>query len=374
MKRFFLFLVAVMLYVAGVAFGKCELVSLHFYQADIKKMIETAENRWVLYHNTLLRIPLADHSEVRHVQYTSQNSGIIAGHIDRVLIDDEDRLIAISAEGGVSIFDRKEWIQTRRLYKPHSREQRVLGVLDAKIVNGVLLFVSVHGVHSVDLQRYEVQRLVEFKEVCSQVQITEDGRVYFLGRTLHGTYDNRTGRREIHEDSSQAHAASCPVHSEYRQLPLQYPDGETVVKSAHDSIYRSLQPEQLRGHHRNENWIVRYAVNDMCIDRNGTVYLATSTGVHVYVSPQVTFDVAPTSHAQITVYPNPATEQATVELQHEPDTDDRLSIVDLVGSVVHVTPLPQRTMSIDVSGLKGAYRVVVEGRRYRTSVPLMVVR
>lgn len=374
MKRFFLFLVAVMLYVAGVAFGSCPIVTRHYYLSDVKKIIETPEYRWVLYNTTLLRLPRVEDPEVQHVYYTSQNSGLVMGHVDRVLLDEKDRLIAISAEGGVSIYDQREWIQTRKLFKPRPREEYKYGILDAKIVNGTLLFVSVHGIHSVDLRRYEMQRLVEFKEVCTQVQITEEGRVYFLGWTLHGSYDSKTGRTDIHDDSSSAHVASCLIHAEQRQLPPQYPEGETVVKQVYDSIYRSLKPGELRNDLRYETGAIGYRATDMCIDRNGTLYVATFTGVHVYASNLAALDVAPISHAQISVYPNPAAEQVTVELQHEPDIDDRLSIVDLVGSVVYVTPLTQRTMSIDVSMLKGAYRVVVEGRRYRTSVPLMVVR
>lgn len=382
MKRFFLLLVAVLLYMASVAFS-CSIQTITHYFAP-RSIVHTVGNiQWILHKGEMLRYDRQDRISVAAedvfadsnacVLFTSKNSPLVQGSIDRVRIDDEGRLIAISARGEVAVFDGREWTLPRIAFKADPYERYHIGVRDVMEINGILHFITPFGVQRIDMHRNEVQRVQAFPERMTSAHFLPTGSVMFFTKSYHGTVDVALGRMDVHttQDHDTMH---CKVFDHDRGRILGLIALQQDVKSLYDSAEACIPPPDevvfICGFGASFN---RKLVLDLCADRHGNIYLATTEGVRV-IKTQASdrLDVADPTSSSAVVYPNPATTVATLKLDADPKPGTMANIVDIMGRVVRSLPLERRMAELDVNGLKGAYRIVVVSPSTRTTLPLLV--
>ncbi len=383
MKRFFLLLVAILLYVASVAFGCPIQFTTHYFAP--RSIVHTVGNiQWILHKGEMLRYDRQERISVAAedvfadsnacVLFTSKNSPLVQGSIDRVRIDDEGRLIAISARGEVAIFDGREWTLPRIAFKADPSEKYHIGIRDVMEINGVLHFITPYGVQRIDMHRNEVQRVQAFPERMTSAHFLPTGSAMFFTQSYHGTVDVALGRMDVHttQDHDTMH---CKVYDHDRGRILGLTAFQQDMKSLYDSAATCIP--------RSEEVVIECVIGafnakklvlDLCTDRHGNIYLATTDGVRV-IKAQASngLDVADPTSSRASVYPNPASTVATLELEADPQPGTMANIVDIMGRVVWTQPLEHRQTQLDVNGLKGAYRIVITSSKTQISVPLVIL-
>lgn len=383
MKRFFLLLVAILLYVASVAFGCPIQFTTHYFAP--RSIVHTVGNiQWILHKGEMLRYDRQERISVAAedvfadsnacVLFTSKNSPLVQGSIDRVRIDDEGRLIANSARGEVAIFDGREWTLPRIAFKADPSEKYHIGIRDVMEINGVLHFITPYGVQRIDMHRNEVQRVQAFPERMTSAHFLPTGSVMFFTQSYHGTVDVALGRMDVHttQDHDTMH---CKVFDHNRGRILGLTALQQDVKSLYDSAATCIpRPEEVVIECVIGAFNAKKLVLDLCTDRLGNIYLATTEGVRV-IKAQASngLDVADPTSPRASVYPNPASTVATLELEADPQPGTMANIVDIMGRVVRTQVLDHRVTQLDVNGLKGAYRIVITNSKSQSSVPLVVV-
>ena len=294
--------------------------------------------------------PLMQSSTMNVVHYTSKNSSLPDGEIERVHVDERGDVWVVNDFGHVGVFNGTEW----KLVETPIKWSR-----DARFSDGKLYLLSGRAIVTVDL---ESQKVV-------QVDSSVKGQLFrqFIDASMVISRKNRLEGESLTMEPNLS-TTSAPTRTKILQGSSEYKEYVASVKAACEDFHDK----------KNVCRTYRYdGVFDIATDNNGYVYVAWDEGLTVF--KLIEFDDEKFTSEPVDMvapFPNPATTHMTFGLNGTGHGETVVTLIDQGGtaSLIHTSD-QSGSVPVDVSQLAtGTYLAVIRSEKGTASRLVQIVR